>query len=167
MPLSGVTCRSNSATRLFCLYARRWEDVLSEAQGKAPGRISVESGALPTIVPNWFDELLPLWQYLADKQRSYHTGAPVAAVAGIQARAGSFHAGRARNLRIIWPNGKEQPLIDLAVDRSHVVRQGYSVASEVDGGSLPARSLISRADTAKVPRVRSDLALATEKNHVE
>ncbi len=37
----------------------RWENVLKKALGDKPGRIGVESAALPPIVRNWFDDQMP------------------------------------------------------------------------------------------------------------
>ena len=37
----------------------RWEHVLARALGDTPGRIGVESAALPATVRNWFDETMP------------------------------------------------------------------------------------------------------------
>ncbi len=37
----------------------RWERILERAMGQHPGRVGVESAALPPIVRNWFDEHLP------------------------------------------------------------------------------------------------------------
>ena len=37
----------------------RWENVLAGALGEKPGRIGVESAALPPIVRNWFDDQMP------------------------------------------------------------------------------------------------------------
>ncbi len=37
----------------------RWEQVLARAIGDNPGRIGVESAALPPIVRNWFDDQMP------------------------------------------------------------------------------------------------------------
>ncbi|MCP4429407.1 MAG: aminopeptidase P family protein, partial [Gammaproteobacteria bacterium] len=39
--------------------ANRWENVLKKALGDNPGRIGVESAALPPIVRNWFDGQMP------------------------------------------------------------------------------------------------------------
>ena len=39
--------------------ANRWENVLKAAIGQQPGKIGVESAALPPIVRNWFDDQLP------------------------------------------------------------------------------------------------------------
>ena len=39
--------------------ANRWENVLARVLGKNPGRIGVESAALPPIVRNWFDTAMP------------------------------------------------------------------------------------------------------------
>ena len=39
--------------------SNRWENVLARALGTHPGRIGVESAALPPMVRNWFDERLP------------------------------------------------------------------------------------------------------------
>lgn len=36
--------------------SNRWENVLARALGKNPGRIGVESAALPSIVHHWFDD---------------------------------------------------------------------------------------------------------------
>lgn len=37
----------------------RWEKVLARVLGENPGRIGVESAALPAIVRNWFDDQMP------------------------------------------------------------------------------------------------------------
>jgi Xaa-Pro dipeptidase len=37
----------------------RWENVLARALGDTPGKIAVETGVLPAIVRNWFDEKMP------------------------------------------------------------------------------------------------------------
>jgi len=39
--------------------ANRWENVLARVLGKNPGRIGVESAALPPVVRNWFDDAMP------------------------------------------------------------------------------------------------------------
>jgi Xaa-Pro aminopeptidase len=39
--------------------ANRWENVLARAIGDKPGKVAVESAALPPIVRNWFDDSLP------------------------------------------------------------------------------------------------------------
>ncbi len=39
--------------------ANRWENVLAGAIGDKPGKIGVEIAALPPLVRNWFDEVMP------------------------------------------------------------------------------------------------------------
>ncbi len=39
--------------------ANRWENVLAGAIGDKPGKIGVEIDALPPLVRNWFDEVMP------------------------------------------------------------------------------------------------------------
>ena len=39
--------------------ANRWETVLKRALGDRPGRIGIETAALPAIVRNWFDDQMP------------------------------------------------------------------------------------------------------------
>jgi Xaa-Pro aminopeptidase len=37
----------------------RWESVLARILGGAPGRVAAETGLMPAVVRNWFDEALP------------------------------------------------------------------------------------------------------------